>query len=250
MRALSFAISALLALVVVGDASAQRSPGNAAAPGAVVGAAKQIQTGKASMPGDENLSCEQIGAEMERMFSGTGDMQSMLSSAKRADTEVKKSQAELAKRQATEAPELMAASMAETKAAVGMSMAPMTAIGQVSAARDALAAKKRMEELNQQQARKAVEGGRAGRSATESYQQSAANLVTNNTDQMTRMRVLSELSEKKGCPPPPGMPEGGFEGDTYDEEMADQVEDAAAQGQAPPGFGDMAKGVMGMFKKK
>ena len=107
-----------------------------------------------------------------------------------------------------------------------------------------------MEALNQMQAGKAVQGGQAGNAATQAYKQSAANLVTNNTDQMTRMRTLTELSEKKGCGPPAGMPMGGYGGEENDDEaeedsaLIDKIQNTVS------GAAGMTDSVMGLFKKK
>jgi hypothetical protein len=174
------------------------APGKAVGSSDVVGSAQQILKGDGSRPGDVDLSCDQIGEEMQAFF-GSDDMTSMLASAERADAEVKKSQVELAERQAVEGPALQAAALAETKAAVGVAMNPITGLPA------AVDAKGKMEALNQAQIAKAQQGGQAGNNALQDFKTSAGNLVTNNVDPMTRMKTLMELAEQKGCGPPPGM---------------------------------------------
>lgn len=211
MRAASCVLALALALLLTHPAAAQ-SPGGGKDPNQVVNAAEKILNDDASRPGDAALTCEQIGAELQRMFAGMDDMQAMLASAERANTEVNATQVQLAQRQATEGPALQAAAMAETKAAVKMSVNPVAALP------EAIAAKQRMDALTAEQVVKGQEGGRAGNQSLQEYKDSVATLVTNNTDQLTRMRVLTELAEQKGCAPPEGMPGMSADGYFEDEE--------------------------------
>lgn len=172
--------------------------------GEVVRAARQIQTGDAARSGDADLSCEEIGAQLQGMF-GSGNMQHMLSSAQDADEKVRATQKEAAVRQAAEAPGLVGQSLAEA----AMATNPVTAMAGGMAANAAAAARGRAMQAD------AVRDGQAGNMALQRFKDSSANLVTSDTDQLTRMRRLSELSEEKGCRPPPGMPLG--EGDDEDE---------------------------------
>lgn len=202
MRTVPYPLPLLLMLSVVGPANAQPPGGNAA-----VRAAKQILGADASRPGDADLSCEQIGAEMERMFAGMDDMHTMLANAERANEEVDASQGELERRQAVEGPALEAAAMAQTKAAIKMSINPVAGLP------EAIDASTRMEALHQEQFRKANQGGRAGAAALGEFKGSAQELLTDNTGELARMRVLTELAEQKGCVPPegaPGLSEDGY----------------------------------------
>jgi len=209
MRAVACVLALAFASLLTHPAAAQ-VPGAGTDPDQVVRAAEKILNDDASRPGDAALTCEQIGAQLQGMFAGMGDMQAMLASAGRANAEVNATQAQLAERQVTEGPALEAAAMAETKAAVKMSMNPVAALP------EAIAAKRRMDALTAEQVTKGEEGGRAGNQALQEYKESAATLVTRNTDDLTRMRVLTELAEQKGCAPPEGMP--GMSEDGYFED--------------------------------
>ena len=129
---------------------------------------------------------------MEAFFAGS-DMTRMLGAAERADTEVNRTQGELAERQATEAPVLEAAATAETRAAVGMAMNPVAGLPA------AIAAKRTMDALTAEQAAKAQTGGQDGNAALQDFRQSAGNLVTGNVDGIARMNALSRLAEQKDC---------------------------------------------------
>lgn len=192
----------LISLAIIGSAAAQ-APAGGANPAQVAGSAEQILKGDAARAGDDDLTCDQIGEQMQSMFDGMEDMSTMLSSAARADEEIRRSQAEIAARTAVEAPVIMAQSAAEA----ALAMNPAAAAVGGMAANQAAAA------MAQAQLAKAAQGGQAGNAALQAYRQSAANLVSNNTDELTRMRRLMELSEQKGCGPPPGMPAGGYEDD-------------------------------------
>lgn len=193
MRSVSSVMTCILVLAT-GSVAAQSPAGDPDA-AEVIESIERIQGGDGSRPGDEDLTCDQIGQELQAFFGGT-DMTRMLAAAERADAEVNESRHELEARQEGEGAALQAAAMAETRAAAAVAMNPVAGVPA------AIAAKRNMDALTQAQAVRAQQDGQEGNVALQDFKKSAADLVTNNEEQLTRMAALAKLGEEKGCLPP------------------------------------------------
>ena len=145
-----------------------------------------------SRPGDDTLTCEQIGEEMAGLFGKMDpELSTLFGAAERANEETKRAEQALAARNAIEGPALMARALAEG-ALEATNPAAAAALGRARAVEDQLAVAR------------AAAGGQKANAAMQETLAASAGLIDEHSDKIPRMNRLTQLFEAKHCTPPEG----------------------------------------------